>query len=30
MFHVDLNFNPANLATLEIDVHGAGYEESAN
>ena len=26
MFHVDLNFNPANLATLEIDVHGAGYE----
>jgi predicted permease len=24
MFHVDLNFNPANLATLEIDVHGAG------
>jgi macrolide transport system ATP-binding/permease protein len=27
MFHVDLNFNPANLATLEIDVHGAGYEK---
>jgi len=27
MFHVDLNFNPANLATLEIDRHGAGYEE---
>jgi macrolide transport system ATP-binding/permease protein len=26
MFHADLNFNPANLATLEIDVHGAGYE----
>jgi predicted permease len=26
MFHVNLNFNPANLATLEIDVHGAGYE----
>jgi macrolide transport system ATP-binding/permease protein len=26
IFHVDLNFNPANLATLEIDVHGAGYE----
>ena len=26
MFHVDLNFNPANLATLEIDVHGAGYQ----
>ena len=28
MFHVDLNFNPANLATLEINVHGAGYETS--
>ena len=28
MFHVDLNFNPANLATLEIDVHGAGYEKN--
>jgi predicted permease len=27
MFHVDLNFNPANLATLEIDVHGAGYDK---
>ena len=27
MFHVGLNFNPANLATLEIDVHGAGYEK---
>ena len=27
MFHVDLNFNPANVATLEIDVHGAGYEK---
>lgn len=27
MFHVDLNFNPANLATLEINVHGAGYEK---
>lgn len=27
-FHVDLNFNPANLATLEIDVHGAGYENN--
>ena len=26
VFHVDLNFNPANLATLEVDVHGAGYE----
>lgn len=26
MLHVDLNFNPANLATLEIDVNGAGYE----
>jgi predicted permease len=25
MFHVDLNFNPANLATLEVNVHGAGY-----
>jgi macrolide transport system ATP-binding/permease protein len=28
IFHVDLNFNPANLATLEIDVHGAGYEKN--
>ena len=28
MFHVELNFNPANLATLEIDVRGAGYEKS--
>jgi hypothetical protein len=28
MFHVDLNFNLANLATLEIDVHGAGYENN--
>ncbi len=28
MSHVDLNFNPANLATLEIDVHGAGYEKN--
>jgi len=27
MFHVDLNFNPTNLATLEIDVHGAGYDK---
>jgi len=27
MFHVDLNFSPANLATLEINVHGAGYEK---
>jgi len=27
MFHVDLNFNPANMATLEIDVHGAGYDK---
>jgi macrolide transport system ATP-binding/permease protein len=26
MFHVGLNFHPANLATLEIDVQGAGYE----
>ena len=26
ILHVDLNFNPANLATLEIDIHGAGYE----
>jgi predicted permease len=26
MFHVDLNFNPANIATLEVDRHGAGYE----
>lgn len=26
MLHVDLNFNPASLATLEVDVHGAGYE----
>jgi predicted permease len=26
MFHVDLNFDPANLATLEIDVHDASYE----
>jgi len=26
MFHVDLNFNPANLATLEVDgLHGLGY-----
>jgi macrolide transport system ATP-binding/permease protein len=25
MSHVDLNFNPANLATLEIDRGGAGY-----
>lgn len=25
MFHVDLNFNPTNLATLEIDRDGAGY-----
>lgn len=25
MLHVDLNFNPSNLATLEVDVHGAGY-----
>jgi predicted permease len=28
MFHVDLNFNPANLVTMEIDVHGAGYEKN--
>jgi predicted permease len=28
MFHVDLNFNPANLATLEIDVRGAGYQKA--
>ena len=28
MFHVDLNFNPANLATLEVDVRGAGYDTS--
>jgi macrolide transport system ATP-binding/permease protein len=28
IFHVDLNFNPASLATLEIDVHGAGYERT--
>jgi predicted permease len=28
MFHVDLNFNPANLATLEIDVSGAGYRNA--
>jgi macrolide transport system ATP-binding/permease protein len=27
MSHVDLNFNPANLATLELSVHGAGYEK---
>lgn len=27
MFHVELNFNSARLATLEIDVHGAGYEK---
>jgi macrolide transport system ATP-binding/permease protein len=26
MSHVALNFNPANLATLEIDSRGAGYE----
>lgn len=26
MFHVDLNFNPANLATLEVDRGGAGYQ----
>ena len=26
MFHVDLNFHSANLATLEIDVRGAGYQ----
>jgi hypothetical protein len=26
MFHVDLNFNPTNLATLEIDRGGAGYD----
>jgi len=25
MLHVDLNFNPANLATLEIEVHDASY-----
>jgi macrolide transport system ATP-binding/permease protein len=28
MFHVDLNFNPSNLATLEIDRHAAGYQTS--
>ena len=28
MSHVDLNFNPANMATLEINVHGAGYEKN--
>jgi|SRR5579871_4535037 len=28
MFHVDLNFHSANLATLEVDVRGAGYETS--
>ena len=28
MFHVDLNFNSANLATLEVNVRGAGYERS--
>uniref|UniRef100_Q023X4 Permease n=1 Tax=Solibacter usitatus (strain Ellin6076) TaxID=234267 RepID=Q023X4_SOLUE len=28
MFHVDLNFNSANLDTLEIDVRGAGYQNS--
>ena len=28
ILHVDLNFNPANLATLEIDSHGAGYEQN--
>jgi hypothetical protein len=28
MCHVDLNFNSANLATLEIDNHGAGYEKN--
>ena len=28
MFHVGLSFNPSNLATLEVDVHGAGYENS--
>ncbi|HET6208694.1 MAG TPA: ABC transporter permease, partial [Terracidiphilus sp.] len=27
MLRVDLNFNPANLATLEIDVHSVGYEK---
>lgn len=27
MFHVDLNFNPANLATLELAVRGAGYDK---
>jgi predicted permease len=26
MSHVELNFQPANLATLEINVRGAGYE----
>lgn len=25
MFHVDLNFNPSHLATLEVDAQGAGY-----
>src|ERR1051326_5288754 len=28
MFHVDLNFNPATLATLEVNVRGAGYEKT--
>jgi macrolide transport system ATP-binding/permease protein len=28
MFHVGLNFHTANLATLEIDVHGADYEKT--
>src|SRR5262249_17083978 len=27
ILHVELNFNPGNLATLEIDIHGAGYEK---
>ena len=28
IFHVDLNFNPANLATLEVDgLHGPGYRK---
>ena len=29
MLHVDLNFNPAKLATLEIDSHGAHYDNEA-
>jgi macrolide transport system ATP-binding/permease protein len=28
MLHVAMNFNPANLATLEVDVPDAGYEKN--